>query len=70
MHCKFKFKSGDLVEIINPDRHAFYLEHGRIKYAYQNISSHENMYNVSFGDDISYDFEENDLRLFAEVRGN
>ena len=64
------FKVGDLVEIKNPDKHAYYLEHGVIIACRKTVPSNEILYVVSFDEDINDYFRENDLRLLEEVANN
>ena len=47
------FKVGDLVEIKNPDKHAYYLEHGVIIACRKTVPSNEILYVVSFDEDIN-----------------
>lgn len=64
------FKVGDLVEIKNPDRHAYYLEHGVIIACRKTVPSNEITYVVSFDEDTNDYFREKDLRLLEEVTNN
>lgn len=64
------FKVGDLVEIKNPDRHAYYLEHGVIIACRKTVPSNEITYVVSFDEDTNDYFREKDLRLLEEVTTN
>lgn len=65
-----KFKEGDHVEVINPDRHHYYLEHGRIIACNKTVPSNEIIYDVSFDEDTDDYFRENDLRLLEEITTN